>query len=281
MQAYTAQKKILGIVYLAAERYIVSVKAGKDAFKIFQILFNRKDGSLHLSFPYFIHKKGILSELSFSANTAVPTDLSFLPRGKVTTHRVKYSHHVSGEALFSQDGKIYSKIRKQSVPLRSQIGHIFTVLISGIQSFEAASQTKDQISSNSRTVLTFEFKEMPNAVKFVGMWYSTRLLKKNSRGMKNNTPKVSLLSPNGNLREGLLLVNPYLDDGERFALVLYCELDPSKDAKETFLTFMGGFDSPEIVYDHSKETRVLSLMYPAVDAENLGKRIGSIDYIKE
>ena len=130
-------------------------------------------------------------------------------------------------------------------------------------------------------MLTFEFKETPNAVKFVGMWYSTRLLRKNSRGIRNDKPKATLLSPNGNLREGLLLVNPYLDNGERFALVLYCELDPSKDTKETFLTFMGGFDSPEIAYDNSKETKILSLMYPAVDAENLAKRIGSIDYIKE
>ena len=280
MHTPTTKKKILRLAYLAAERYIVTVQAGNEAFKIFQILFNKKDGSLHLSFPYFIHKEGILSELSYPANTS-SADLSFLPAGKVTTHRVKYSHHVSGEALFSQDGKIYSKIRKKSVSLRSQTGHIFTVLISGIQNFEQASQPKDQISSNSRSVLTFEFKETPNAVKFVGMWYSTRLLRKNSGGIRNDKPKATLLSPDGNLREGLLLVNPYLDDGERFALVLYCELDPSKDTKETFLTFMGGFDSPEIVHDHSKETKVLSLMYPAVDAENLAKRIGSIDYIKE
>jgi hypothetical protein len=69
----------------------------------------------------------------------------------------------------------------------------------------------------------------------------------------------------------------FLDDGEKYALVLYCEKIPSEDTKEA-LTFMGGFDPPEIVYDHSKETKILSLMYPAVDAEHLAKQIGSIDY---
>ena len=276
MQAPTTKKKVLGLAYLATERYIVSLQAGSETFKIFQILFNKKDGSLHLSFPYFIHKEGILSELFYPANTS-PADLSFLPAGKVTTHRVKYSHHVSGEALFSQDGKIYSKIRKQSVPLRSQIGHIFTIHVSGIQSFEKAFQTKDQSQTNNRTVLTFEFPEIPYAVKFVGMWYSTRLLRKNSRGIKDDKPKATLLSPNGTRREGLLLIDPYLDDGEGFALVLYCDVSSKTVAKES-LTFIGAFDAPEILYDHSKETRVLALIYPAVDAENLAKRIGSIDY---
>jgi hypothetical protein len=275
MQTPTIKKKILGLAYLAAERYIVSVKAGNDAYKIFQIIFNKKDGSLHLNFPYFIHKEGILSELSFPAHGGASVDLSFLPGGKVTTHRVKYSHHVSGEALFSQDGKIYSKIRKQSVSLRNQIGHIFTIQVGRIQSFEKAS-VKDQVSTNSRTVLTFETDEVPRAAKFVGMWYSTRLLKKNFRGVKNDKTKGMLLSPNGTLREGLLLVTPYLDNGDKFALVIYGEVSPSKDEKE-FLTFMGGFDAPETVYDHTKETKVLSLMYPAFDAEKLAKQIGSID----
>lgn len=277
MQTKTTVKRIHGIAYLAAERYVVSAQVGNDAFKIFQIIFNKKDGSLHLSFPYFAYKEGILSELLIPGSTTFPTDLSFLPSGKVTTHRVKYSHHVSGEALFSQDGKIYSKIRKQSVPLKSQTGHIFTVQIWGIPSFEKASQTKDQLSSNNRTILTFNFNDMPNAIKFVGMWYSTRLLRKNFTGTINNEPKGTLLSPDGRTREGLLLVNPFLDGGDRFALVLYCEILPSKDTKEV-LSFLGGFDPPDIVYNHGKETKILSLMYPATDAENLAKQIGSVDY---
>jgi hypothetical protein len=212
MKNTTTKKNILGIVYLAAEKYIVSVQVGNDAFKIFQIFFNKKDGSLHLNFPYFVHKEGILSELSIPANTTFPADLNMLPGGKVTTHKVKYSHHVSGEALFSQDGKIYSKIRKKSVPLRSKTGHIFTVQLWGIQSFENVSQPKDQISSDSRSILTFEFKDMPNAVKFVGMWYSTRLARKNYSGPRGNGPKLPFMSPNGIVREGLLMVDPFLLD---------------------------------------------------------------------
>jgi hypothetical protein len=278
MRITTTTKNISGIPYLSAERYIVTILAAGYRYKIFQVLFNKKDGSLHISFPYFIHKEGLLSEATIPAKTTFPTDLSLLPGGKVTTHRVKYSHHVSGEALFSQDGKIYSKIRKRSVPLKSQAGHIFTVLICGIPSFEKASDLYSQVSSGSRTVLTFEFQGMPQKVKFVGMWYSIRLIRKNSIGVKKNVAqKPLLLASNGTVREGLLLLDPFLESGEKYALVLCSEIIPGNSTKES-LAFMGGFDPPELVYNHNRETKMLSLIYPAYDADNLANQIGSIDF---
>jgi hypothetical protein len=277
MKVTTTKKNILGLVYLAAERYIVTVEVAQDAHKIFQIFFNKKDGSLHLGFPYFIHKEGILSEIKISGGTTFPTDLSLVPGGKVTKHQVHYSHHVDGHAHFAENKKIYTKIRKKSVPLKNQSGHIFTVQIWGVPSFEKITKEKDKISTNDRTILTFEFKEMPTALKFVGMWYSTRLLRKSFHGVRDNVPKASLLAPNGTLREGLLLVNPFLDSGDKYALILYCEKIPNKDTKEA-LTFIGGFDPPDTVFDHDRETTILSLIYPAHDAENLAKQIGSVDF---
>ena len=277
MPATTTLKKILGLVYLSAERYVVTAQVAENTHKIFQIFFSRKDGSLHLSFPYFIHKEGILSTITIPAKIAYPTDLSLIPGGKVTKHQVHYSHHVDGEAHFAENKKIYTKIRKKSVPLKSQSGHIFTVQIWGIPSFEKITKEKDKISTNNRTILTFEFKEMPIALKFVGMWYSTRLARKNYSGPSGTVPKYPFMSPDGKIREGLALVNPFLDDGEKYALVLYCEKIPSEDTKEA-LTFMGGFDPPEIVHDHTRDTTVLSLMYPAEDVDNLIKQIGSVDF---
>ena len=73
MQVTMTTKNILGLVYLCAERYIVTARVAEDAHKIFQIFFNRKDGSLHLSFPYFVHQEGILSEVNIPAKTTFPT----------------------------------------------------------------------------------------------------------------------------------------------------------------------------------------------------------------
>jgi hypothetical protein len=152
---------------LSAEKYVVTVEAGENAYKIFQIIFSRGDGSLHVNFPYFIHHDGLVCEATMPGKVSFPYDLSLLPGGKTTKHQVKYSHHVSGEALFSQDGKIITKIRKKSVPLRSQSGHLFTVMVWGIVSFDMASKTKDQVSNDKRTVLRFAFDEIPIAVKIV------------------------------------------------------------------------------------------------------------------
>ena len=120
---------------------------------------------------------------------------------------------------------------------------------------------------------------MPTAVKFVGMWYSTRLARKNYSGPVGNGPKFPFMSPDGKIREGPALVNPFLEDGEKYALILYCENVPSEDTQEA-LTFMGGFDPPEIIHDHSRDTTVLSLMYPAGNIDDLIKQIGSVDLPK-
>jgi hypothetical protein len=277
MQVATIKKNILGLFYLSAERYIVTVEVNQVAHKIFQLFFNRKDGSLHLSFPYFIHKEGILSEMKIPGGTTFPNELSLVPGGKATKHQVHYSHHIDGDAHFAENKKIYTKIRKKSVPLKSQSGHIFTVQIWGIPSFEKVTKEKDKVSTNNRTILTFEYKEMPIALKFVGMWYSTRLARKNYSGPAGNGPKFPFMSPNGVVREGLALVNPFLDNGEKYALILYSEIVPSEDTQAA-LTFMGGFDSPEIVHDHSRDTTVLSLIYPAGDIDNLIKQIGTVDF---
>ena len=41
---------------------------------------------------------------------------------------------------------------------------------------------------------------------------------------------------------------------------------------------MGGFDPPEIIHDHGRDTTVLTLMYPAGNIEELTKQIGSVDF---
>jgi hypothetical protein len=85
------------------------------------------------------------------------------------------------------------------------------------------------------------------------------------------------MSPNGKVREGFLLADLYLEGGDKFALALYCEKVDSEDRKEA-LTFMGGFDPQHVVHDLAHETKMLSLIYPTDDFENLKTQIGSIDY---
>ena len=63
------------------------------------------------------------------------------------------------------------------------------------------------------------------------------------------------------------------------ALLLTCEnINRLDKQKESALVFIGGFDSPEIAKDFSKDMTFLALSYPASNYEELKRNIGSIDY---
>jgi hypothetical protein len=64
-------------------------------------VFFGKDGDLFVTFPYFRHREGILSICRLQANGENQTTVNLEQGGKVTSHRVKYSHHLSGRAHFS------------------------------------------------------------------------------------------------------------------------------------------------------------------------------------
>ena len=91
---------------------------------------------------------------------------------------MKYAHHVGGEVHFSQDGKILTRIRRQSVPLRSNKGHIFTLLAQGLGHFEAANKAKDNAApTKKRANLTVDLgNDSPEAIKFVGRLFDARLI---------------------------------------------------------------------------------------------------------
>jgi len=69
-------------------------------------------------------------------------------------------------------GKVRTAIKRQSITLDRQQGHIFSVLLQGLDAFDAASAAKDSGVSAKRTVLTFELPTSGDrdAVKIVGRW---------------------------------------------------------------------------------------------------------------
>jgi hypothetical protein len=97
---------------------------------------------------------------------------------KVTSHRVKYSHHPDGRAHFSQDGKIFAAIKRQSISLDTQNGHMFTLYIQGLHALDVAKTAKDaeRISAN-RSVINFQIEPAAEAIKFVGRWLDINKLR--------------------------------------------------------------------------------------------------------
>jgi len=107
MQGFHAKN----VAAVLSERVVCVVKVGELRAKAFQIGFER-DGSLFIHFPYFRHRIGILSSAEIPATGERKVDVSLEHGGKVTSHLIKYSHHTDGRAHFSQDGKIFTAIKR-------------------------------------------------------------------------------------------------------------------------------------------------------------------------
>ena len=159
------------VVAFHSARIDITVKADGHRHKIFQIFF-RKDGSVFVSFPYFSKTEGILAEVTVRGAPGSSCEVNLADTGKVASHLMKYSHHPDGRAHFSQDGKVKTEIKRQSVPLRDQEGHLFTLLFQGLRAFTPVNAKNENQSSLKRTTLTFDVPDrFPKAFRIVGRWF--------------------------------------------------------------------------------------------------------------
>ncbi len=271
------------VLAFRSKRYVVTVGVSSHRHKVLQIIFGRADTSLFVNFPYFRHSKGLVSLVTFPGNTKLPTNLSLEPGGKVTSHRVKYAHHLNGRAHFSQTGRVLPLVRKSSIPLAKAEGHLFTIQLQGLGDFEVADPKKDSGPPTSRrTVLNFHFGESePEAVKIVGRWYSRDALSSRIQGIVRG-PNVVCETPAGKRYSAFLLAPLNGVPAQDYVLLLTCEGIPCLDKEErSVLTFIGGFDYSDIINDLSRDTTFLALSYPVSNPIELSRRLGSIDYIKK
>jgi len=263
-----------------AELFVVGVQAQAEPRKVFQVQFSKGDGSIFVNFPYYRETNGLVSLVTWHPDQLPPADLSLEPGGKATSHLVKYSHHPDGGAHFSQDGKVYTTIKKNSVPLPEMGGHLFTMQIQGLTDFDLA--TPKEVAappSNRRIFLKFSFPSTPEAVKFVGFLYSESALRARLAGDGIIGPTMPLVTPTGKTYDAFVCSAPPGQPGEHRYLLVYAVSIPVLSKEHpTALTFIGGFDSPDVVNDLAKVTTFLALAYPASDPKGLAARIGTIDF---
>lgn len=269
----------MNIPAFLSQRFVLTIEAGGERRKIFQILFNHRDGSLFVAFPYYKCPTGLLSLLSLQAGQTYPTSLSLREQGKATSHRVKYTHHPDGNCHFSQDGKIFTRIRKHSVPLSEANGHLFTVQLQGLADFKVLSPPERKpLLTPAKAIINWKFlNEASLAYKFVGNWYKVRDLSRMISAV-GDKPWLRVERRDGSKAWGSLLSAPSGPTKDRYALLLTCEPIPCLDAdRYSTLTFVGGFDPAKIALDHQKDTSFLALAYPTENYAELVQQIGSVD----
>jgi hypothetical protein len=259
-----------------SEKFVICVESPNENRKLMQVIF-RKDGSIFVAWPYFKYKDGVLSKIVVPP-TNRNTSISLVDDGKVTSHLVKYSHHADGRAHFSQDGKIHTWIRIQSVALSHAEGHLFTMMVQNLAMFQIDAPSSKSPCNLKRTQLNFKFNEkFPEAVKIIGHWYLMRSIPRLVQN-KQLGPDVRTKAPDGIIRSGVLVGSPV--EGYRFGnycLLMTCVPIPSfANDSNAGLLFIGGFDKN--FDDPNNEATALAASYPASNYHELRQKIGSIDF---
>jgi hypothetical protein len=257
-------------------RIIITLQSGAKRHKVLQLFFGR-DQSLFVNFPYFRHRMGILASATIPGNGKAESQINLQIGGKIASHLVKYSHHPDGRAHFSQDGKVRTEIKRQSVALSEQRGHIFTIIIQGLEGFDEANVVKDTGNSAKRSALTFQLGDMPGSetVKLVGRLFDVSALSFVGQPQPTVGPILATQDPDGNRRNGFLIASPH--DNSRHVLLITCDQVPRVSSESELLVFYGGFAAPPIMNDTAQDAGFLAFIYPAAEAEQLKKTIGAID----
>jgi hypothetical protein len=181
---------------------------------------------------------------------------------------------VDGRAHFSQTGKIVTAIKRQSIALDRQHGHLFSLLIQGLSALDIADPVKDAGTSPKRSVVNFEVQQS-EAVKFVGRWFDVNRMR-----FSNPTPTIGPILPttdaDGVQRNACVFASPHAD--ARHVLAVTCQGIPKLGPDPEMFMFYGGFDPREIITDSTREAGFLAFLYPLPESENLRERLGSVDY---
>jgi len=267
---------------LPSDSHIITATYKGNRYKIFRIDFGT-DGSIYISFPYYQHSDGIVGKIIMPpSNTGQYEALKLSDNGKCTSHLVKYSHHTSGETLFSLTGKIKKEIRKQSTPLTKLNGHFFTLTVQGLNGFDNAIDKKYNHGwSEKKTVVNFDLlDDFIGSIKFVGVWQSFE----NFTAKGINHPKdIESFGPQFCYKSNKPAFGFLLSPGNKnvfnnYILSLRAEIEPIIDKDRVSVAcFVGGFDDPKKVNQLNEESSFLSMIYPIDKLEEFLIKIGSID----
>jgi hypothetical protein len=264
------------VAAVRSQHVVCVVKVSELRAKAFQIGFD-EDGSLFIHFPYFQHRTGILSSSEIPATGERKADVNIEHAGKVTSHRVKYSHHPDGRAHFSQDGKIFTAIKRQSISLDTQNGHMFTLYIQGLHALDVAKTAKDaEAISLNRSVIDFQIEPTAEAIKFVGRWLDINKLRVSEPNVTVGR-RLTMVDPDGVRTDAILIASPHAN--VKHVLAITCVAIPSLGPDPEVFLFHGGFDAPKTMTDPTKEAGFLAFLYPLSEAANVRQRLGSVDFV--
>lgn len=268
----------LGKVFtFQSERVTVSATRNGKVHKLFKITFHHKQGtdkaSIIISFPYHKNSRGLLSSVTFPKDTKKINKLSLVPGGKVTSHRVKYSHWRDGNVHFSQDGKIYSLRKTPSDELDKDIGHIFTISIKGVGGFEKKVDVKRY--SQKEIDLSVDLRsDEDDSLKITGWWHDLSAIHPKT----NEYKRIYIYKQDDGPTNVCFAIQPPPNSPLANKVLFLCaRKEFMTKEKGTHLLFLGGFDQSKIAKDIHNDLHFLAMKYPARNYKKLLNEIGTVD----
>jgi len=227
-----------------SERITILVGSAPDRIvrKIAQVTFSRRDGSIFVQFPYFSDPTGIVSTATITRpdSTGV-SQIDYGERGYTTSHLVKYSHHPDGAVHFSQDGKVFTTVRRRSFPLTSE-GHLFELHAHDPSGFEAI---QSEELKRKRLYTPYVFTEpLPPGITVNGAWWSQSRLRQiaTNRGSPIRPLDVLPRWQDGKPFKAFLVSPPATSPFADKVLVLNAGAVPEVKTSCPSMLFIGGWD---------------------------------------
>jgi hypothetical protein len=163
------------------QRHLVFLAWRKGVVKLCSVQLSKSGVFVH--FPFHPDVPGILAVgrpdqnalvrvKTFPGGTAtVLHDVHLEREGAVTSHKVKFSHHLDGGCHFSQDGKIFTSMRSKVRPLLDgTLGHLFSLDVEGLHHF--AEYTEDDFgrAKYGQAPLVYLRDEPPDGAHIAAYW---------------------------------------------------------------------------------------------------------------
>jgi hypothetical protein len=216
-----------------------------------------------------------------------PLTIDLKEHGRVSTHQVKFTHHPTGEVLFSKTGRVRSEIRRQSFPLSGPIGHLFQLHAYWLSGFELLSEER---LKRKKLYLPFRIEaKIPAGIVLSAQWRRKAAILDNveaasARSTVGPAPKA-LDRPTGKRTQLFLLGQPANSPLQDHLIVIECdEAPPPSGVEASTMILMGGWDPHEVqepgLKPSAPATGFLTFMYPAGRPEELKTLIGTLDLAK-
>ncbi len=260
-----------------SKRHVIAAETPSGTYKIFALGYSNKDSSLFIDLPY-LERDGLIGVATGTRNQLGGlSDQGFMPRVH-TKHCIKFSYHPDGRTQFSQDGKIFTTLRHDGVPLSEKTGPICTITAYGLSGFPCVTQKDLRKDPATKGVWALTSStELPGATFTVFL--------KSENDLRTPSPG-GIGSPVGTMttQSGSMII-PAIAIGQptagrrhdRVLVVAYRPLATVPTFSEPCLLFRGPYVEIQKPLSSQTEFVAQSVVYPASLAGHLSELIPSVD----